>query len=309
MARKHLRILYGCDDRFQLTVDTVKVCLPYFDTVRVINSGPSEFYQKLRDALPLSAEIEQLNWFLEIESARRAMAWSVPWDEWFVWLDADHRPSQAFLENLDDRIELAEKNGNDHIRPVCAEHLNGVYYPPSFIPKDWDELMSKGQGMYCPRNIIKKKRGIRVTSNFGAHEEFDNEVRSETYMPFILHHMKSLIQRPQGVALAGYTNPLVHLDISTAEKMATIMSHPDYLALKAFQRKHKVITSNELIRKLRIEKDETFKKEMKEMCRGFSDDYYTFSHLKKMAVEFDLDFESPHFVCGKECCKFGNVQL
>ena len=68
--KKHLRILYGCDDRFEIVVNTVKVCENYFDSISVLNSGPKEFYTKLRNSVPEKVSVIQLEKFLEIESCK-----------------------------------------------------------------------------------------------------------------------------------------------------------------------------------------------------------------------------------------------
>jgi len=91
--KKHLRILYGCDDRFDIVINTVNVCEKYFDSITILNSGPAEFYEKLTNAVTGKVVVRQLNKFLEIESCRRAMVDDVPENEWVLWLDADERPS------------------------------------------------------------------------------------------------------------------------------------------------------------------------------------------------------------------------
>lgn len=69
--KKHLRILYGADDRFELVKETIGVCLGYFDTIRISNSGPRSLSEKLRKSLHPSVVVEDLNHFLgDLDSAR-----------------------------------------------------------------------------------------------------------------------------------------------------------------------------------------------------------------------------------------------
>ena len=64
IMKKHLRILYGCDDRFEITKKTVELCQGHFDTITILNSGPIEFFEKLRNNL--SANVIQFNDFCRI---------------------------------------------------------------------------------------------------------------------------------------------------------------------------------------------------------------------------------------------------
>ena len=56
----HLRILYGADDRFLFVKNTIDVCQKYFDTIRVVNTGPIELEKQFQD-LPSNVVVETLN--------------------------------------------------------------------------------------------------------------------------------------------------------------------------------------------------------------------------------------------------------
>lgn len=320
--KKHLRILYGCDDRYEITSATAKVCLPYFDTIKIINAGPQEFYERLRQGVPSEVKVQQLHRFLEIESCRRALIDEVPQNEWVLWLDADERPSKELLANLDKLVSDADANGYDIIRLVWAEHTNGTPSPiREPIPSSQELERTGGAGYFMAKRFTKIKPGIRIISHFGAHEEFVNRNSKMLFAPYRIHHHKSFIQYCQSVTFSGFLNPMVHAKCPTMECMSIFLQLPEYIALKAFQRKHRVFTSNDLVRKLKIEKNMEFKAELKDLFLSFpadsektrqidhSDLYVTFKYMNEFAEKWDLDVNSPHFPCGRDCCKYGDIQL
>ncbi len=172
--KKHLRILYGCDDRFDIVINTAKVCEKHFDSIVILNSGPKEFYERLKNNVSSNIEVKQLEKFLEIESCRRAMIEDVPTNEWVLWLDADERPSPELLNNLDDVLKLADEDNYNIIRLIWCEHTEGIRIPVyTPLPKTHEEFVNKFSGHYfMPLRLVKKQEGISVASNFGAHELF-----------------------------------------------------------------------------------------------------------------------------------------
>ena len=109
--KKHLRILYGCDDRYELTTNTVKVCRPFFNSIKILNSGPVEFRNRLQQGVGSDIEVLQLKQFFEIETCRRAQIRDIPYDDWVMWLDADETPSPILLFNLDKTTQMCEDSG------------------------------------------------------------------------------------------------------------------------------------------------------------------------------------------------------
>ena len=61
--KKHLRLLYGADDRFQFVSETVKFCHEYFDTVRILNTGLKEFGDNFKNLAEIvkKSEAEELS--------------------------------------------------------------------------------------------------------------------------------------------------------------------------------------------------------------------------------------------------------
>ena len=316
--KKHLRILYGCDDRYELTINTIKVCRSYFDSIGVLNAGLLEFKDRLQQGIGPDVTVTQFKQFFEIESARRSQIRDIPWDDWVMWLDADETPSPSLLENLDRITTHCEENNYDLVKFYWSEHTDGIHHPPSRIPQNMEEFCS-WNSVFAPNRYIKKKRGIKASSCFGAHELFQNVGERWVYQPYAVHHHKSFLQYHQSVTFSGFMNPTVHVNCNIALK--DIIDTPEYKALKAFQRKYQVFTSNDLVRKIKVERDMVFRQELMDLFLSFPDGassdlgkyrddvVTTFKFMHIFAEKHNLDVNSPHFPCGKQCCKYGDIQL
>lgn len=322
--KKHLRILYGCDDRFEIVINTVKVCEKYFDSITILNSGPKEIYEKLRKNVSEKIKVTQLEKFLEIESCRRAIIDDVPLNEWVLWLDADERPSPELLKDFDNMLTLAEDGNYNIIRLIWCEHTEGVRQPVyTPIPKTHEEFVNKFSGHYfMPWRLVKKQEGMSVASNFGAHELFVLDNEKIMYSPNIVYHMKSYIQYYQSVVFSGFLNPFAHVNCSNLELLRECLNHKNYIELREFQKRTGVFTSNDFVRKVKIEKDEIFIKQLKELFSSFKDSDIsgglgkqhnnvdvTFKHMKDFAEKYNLNVDSPHYPCNNECCIYDGIQL
>ena len=315
--KKHLRILYGCDDRFELTINTINVSKQYFDTCGIINVGPVEFKDKLQQAVGIDVKVDQFYQFFELESARRAQLRDIPFDDWVMWIDADETPSPSLLRDLNKTTEFCELNNYDCVRLCYAHHQDGIYNPTP-IPQNNEEFM-KCPGLFVGARYIKKKKNIELMTNFGAHELFRNVDDRWVYMPYFINHMKSHIQYYQSITLSGFMNPYVHVNNNLS--IGDLIKTPEYQNLKLFKKKWNVITSNDLVKKLKIEKNIQFKEELRVLFMSFpalyskeSERYNNnvltaFTYMREFAEKYDLNVESPIYKCGKECCKYDNIQL
>lgn len=113
---------------------------------------------------------------------------------------------------------------------------------------------------------------------------------------------------------------MVHVNCAAPERFAAFLELPYFKSLKEFQRQTLVFTSNDVVKKLKIDKDMEFRAKLKELFLSFpsesetlhmnhKDMMVTFKHMHEFAEKWDLDINSPHFPCGRECCKYGDVQL
>ena len=204
------------------------------------------------------------------------------------------------------------------IKYYWSEHTEGIHCPPSRIPRTMEEFCA-WNSVFSPSRYIKKMRGIKTSSCFGAHELFQNRNEKWIYIPHPVYHMKSILQYHQSVSFSGFMNPTVHVNCNVPIK--DIMNTHEYKALKDFQRKHRVFTSNDIVRKIKVEKDMIFHQELKNLFLSFpgghssdlgqyqNDLVTTFKFMHIFAEQFDLEVNSPYYPCGKECCNYGEIQL
>lgn len=322
--KKHLCILYGCDDRKEIVNDTLLVCNKWFDSITILNSGPKEFSKNILSELYLNVRIIDLNYFLEIESCRRAMISTIPDGDWVMWLDADERPSLELLKNLDSIISSAEENKYNVIRFIWAEHTEGIPIPVKMpIPTTHEEFQEGGSHSYfMPFRFLKKQPDMQVSSNFGAHELFTLIDQKVMFSPHMVHHMKSHLQYYQSVVFSGFLNPFVHVNCSDISKLKECVGLPEYVRLTELQKKYKTFTSTDLVRKIKIDRDSEFISDLYALFMSFpmedvnsglgqqhNEKYITFKFMRIFAEKYNLNVESPHFRCGLSCCNYNGIQL
>jgi hypothetical protein len=318
IMKKHLRILYGCDDRFEITKKTVELCQGHFDTITILNSGPIEFFEKLRNNL--SANVIQFNKFIELESARRALFCNIPINDWVLWLDADERPSKELLENIDNIITIAENGGKNSIAMIWQEHCDGrVCHVTKPLPT-LDDLRDTSGPYFMAPKLVKIEGDLFFNTNFGSHEICRNVSERILRVPYIVHHFKSHVQYCQSILYSGYFNPFVHVNISNINILKTCINLPEFIKLRELQKKYNVYTSNDLVKKIKIEKNKDFIDEIKQLFLTFpgiddynnqsssyvfvsnKEHYISFVQMHRLAHLYDLSLDTPNYECTEECC-------
>lgn len=316
--KKHLRILFGCDDRFEITKKTVELCQEYFDTTTVLNSGPVEFLDKLKNNL--YCNVIQFNKFIELESTRRALLDNIPINDWVLWLDADERPSKEFLQNIDYLIEIAEKENKNSIAMIWQEHCDGIVCHVTKPLPGLNELKNTSGPYFMSARLMKVEGNIFFNTNFGAHEICRNINERILRVPYIIHHFKSNIQYSQSILYSGYFNPFVHVNISDLNTLKTCMNLPEFLKLRELQKKYNTYTSNDLVKKIKIEKNTEFIDDLKKLFLEFpnidnytgasdsftflskKEHYITFCQMHRLAHLYDLNLDTPYYECRETCC-------
>lgn len=313
----HLRILYGCDDRLNYTKDCIEVSKGYFDTIGITNTGPIEFFEKLKNSFSSDVLIRHHHNFMDIESSRRLLIDDVPWDDWVLWLDADERPSQNLLTNIQRITTEADSEGVKTIKLVWFEHCEGMPTPPdpNRVPKNHEDWLRDSSGVFCPSRLIKKSKDLQIKSNFGSHECFDGVSNKNKYYPYFVIHNKAHIMYYQSIVFSGFFNPIVHSN-ANFQGLSKFLKSDCYKRLEEFQIKHKTFVSNDLVRKIKIDKDLEYKEELRKLFLSFplesekdSEESITYRFMNTFALKYDLDVESPHYRCGRECCKYDTIQL
>ena len=319
--KKHLRILYGADDRRELVRDTLSVSYKYFDSVRVVNCGPTRF--DVSDISP-NIIVEQIPHFHgDIGMCRKHFFYDVDLGDWVLWLDSDERPSQRLLDHLDEVIASCEEKNRDVCRvsflphEYTAEWLNG--YEDYYL--DWDALTPKTREEYPGKRhppstdrLVKKSQFTHSVSLFGGHGGIYNLTSEDWgWSPYFILHFKHTLTITQSAVTSVYFNPCINTSWRTACR--DVLNLPQMEALRKFQKRTGVITQNDLCVKLHMEKDVAFKMEFKEFCLTEAmqpdADSIAFSYFGKWARHHDLSWETPSFRnhCKKDCCKHENSIL
>lgn len=330
----HLRILYGADDRFQIVRQTIDVCRGYFSSIRIVNSGPPELAAKFTD-LPPEASIETLNFFFgDLESARNAFLYDVDVGDYVLWLDADERPTQYLLDNLDKVVFELERTGIHSGRFPGWNHLwkhgkqlceKWTYDDPIRFPKDADDygkiqLAQMAIGAHktpvptIGRMVKKRHPFTSAATNFGGHGNINN-IKGDISMHIVMYpicHLKHDIMVYQSFVTCTYVNPCLNAPIKDGYK--PYVDSVEFKKLREFQNRTGVKTQNDLCRKLHLQPDAKFKQEFKELCssKEFAESTLYdnfFKHYKVWANEYDLSWETPPIFCGNICCKYKHIQL
>jgi hypothetical protein len=333
--RLHLRILYGADDRFQIVKNTIDVCYNYFDTIRIVNSGPPELAQQFK-TLPPNTTIETLNFFFgDLESARNSFLYDVNINDYVMWLDADERPTQFLLDNIYNIIDEIERRkiwgvvfpGTNHLWEDSGKclHEEWNFNDRMKFPFDAEDCGVKWSTFFktqihpipvstIGRMVKKCHYFTSANTNFGGHGNilnYKNDI-SMFYVRFPINHYKYRIMEAQSYVTCTYVNPCLNAPIKNGYK--PYIDSQEFKRLRGFQIKTKVKTQNDLCKKLHLNLDLQFKNEFKELliCKEFLnsnlyDNFFKLYHL--WAEKYDVSWKTPYMFCGKQCCKYKNIQL
>ena len=303
--KTHLKIIYGCDDRYNIVKDTIPVCRDYFDTITIYNCGNRESTDKFTN-LPANCRIEYFDHFFgDMESILRGMMKPIPENDWFVWLDADERPSPMFLRNLKQDVVFLEEHNYNFCRFPSLAHQDGMTWATLYDFPQTVEAYRCSQ-TYAAMKFIKKDK-LFLRSNFGAHYDYYSaNGNRDYYFPHPICHIKASNQVPQSCALKSYT---IDTNDCRLTQYKELLASDEHKRLREFQRETGIKTSPELFRKVNIEKDPVFIKKYTKLMESYVDSkLYTFKEMSGL-VKHGMNFDTVVFRCGRECCNYGDVQL
>lgn len=322
--KKHLRILYGADRRTEIVKNTIEICKNYFDTIRVLNTGPKEFESYFTD-LPKNTSIETSEAFFgDLEMTRWNFLHDVDINDWVLYLDADERPSQLILHNLDFIIFDCEKHGYLKCRfpwvehqaenPGVINHYHNVIkttYPTN--RKEWTG--PKGSGVYAKDIFVKKVEDIHPITNFGGHGGYcstvEYTVEKDNYFSHFVNHYKSQLAIHQSIVLSTWFSPFINVGTEFQKKYWEECKC--FHLLVEFRKNNNVIMQNDLVRKIIIDKDEVFKSKLKQFLlqeefKNSSDYYHWYKSYYIWANDYDCSLETPNSYCGMSCCNYDGIQ-
>lgn len=319
MRNVHLFIQYGCDNRYKLVCDTIKVCHPFFKSCNIINTGPKNFTEGFQQDFPFIKIVNIPYFYGDLEPAKRAMISMTPQGEWLFYLDSDETPSGPFLENFPLMLWEMETKGFNCCRNPWFEHsvsddgvvhmnCHGVvstdYSKVATFPQTWEEAQKAG-GFYC-RRLLLNDGTLSINTNFGMHEDIEMAIIKQTYFPYPVIHKKSLIQCRQSFIFSSYSMPGVH---TRPEEQHALLLSDEMKRFNEFKRKTKVFTSNDLVLKLMDIHDLEFREAYKEMAYSYKNsNLFPFKHFPEFA-DVEMKLHTPEHYCGLPCCKYENVQL
>lgn len=307
--KKHLRILFGADNRFKYVNDTIQVSHNFFDTVRIVNTGPDVLTEQFIN-LPPNVSIETLNFFYgDLEVARNNFLYDVDIGDYMMWLDSDERPSQSLLNNIDFLIDELEK----------TDALNAIFSVIPHIWEDEDDKLSIGC-LHVPslnRMVKKVHKYTSAISNFGGHGEiynydnFDKWYACSGDIGFI-NHYKSRLSIAQSAFTSVFANPCINSSVIDAT--SEYEKSDEFKLVTEFKLFHKVISNTDLIKKLYFERDEEFIADLKLLAENpilinskLTSNYYKEWHM--FSKKYNFSWETPDGFCGKDCCKYTNLQF
>jgi hypothetical protein len=321
--------------------NTIDVCQKYFDTIRVVNTGPIELEKQFQD-LPSNVVVETLNFYCgDLEASRNCFLYDVDINDYVLWLDSDERPTQYLLNNLKNIIHTCESSNSFIVRfPFIPHHwdahTNVIRFPVGESCKDFmynfdsypidhaDWCMKSirfhtnqsniNPNVAVDRFFKKTRHQCSAVTNFGGHGGIYNTSSEEpwVYVRYPICHYKPDIAIYQSATTSVYFNPCINISIS--DGVSEYLNSEEYKILREFQKRTGVITQNDLCYKLHLNLDKQFKDEFKLLCENSKFVNSTllsnlFTHWSKWSTLFDLSWETPHVYCGGECCKHENLQF
>lgn len=312
--KKTLSILYGIDDRYDIVRNTVNVCEPYFDEIQIVNSGPIEFQEKLKN-INSKLKIRQIEFYHgDKEFCWRAHYYGSEIGDWVMWLDSDERPSQELLDNIDNIIESCEKENKTSTKFLSYTHY---YNDGKMTYHDCDVDVFVSSRKNDPGTSFLFDRFIQINditnpnSVFGDHGFIKSDINhhASKYFPFVINHYKTNAQFAQTCTLTMFFNPLTHF--SDLKRINETLKSEEFRIFEQFKNEEKVFTPNEFYKKVVLEKDVVFIEKFKKMCNSdlFKNSKCLFNGMYNWSVLYDLNFKMSDYYCGKKCCLYKEIQL
>jgi hypothetical protein len=300
----HLIILAGSDNRRQYIVDTIRVCEPHFDFVKLFDTGATD--NTITAILDAPSE-KRLYQFVAPgpnmwHRAYQAAFDSVPVGDWFLFLDSDERPSRPMLDEIRGQVEYLEKIGGLGALYPNVLHFDGIAIEApdrdphtiiSSFPKNEAEFETRQ--VWTKRLLVKKCGHVAVSSN-GAHAGFSGG--RTAYFPTWYNHIKTGSQLAKSTVYCSWER----LDTYSVPK-----------GCGEWQQHEKMRQATGLLTPASLEnaiQKNAVTKGMMDLWAGWQHsqygtlrEYYRFAHVYGFKTELAG-------TCGKVCCRYnGGIQL
>ena len=316
----HLRINYGCDDRFKMVSRTIRVSAPYFGNIRIVNLGPDKNTEKFIPLLKEFPNVRVSNMgkyyhALITEDFLRSHYADVPDGEWCAWLDSDWRFPQYFLDNMQNCIEICEHEKMNHIFSYQLAHfptqlINPDGIPMPFTQKHLDERIAKWKendqeyGWPVFQKVEKKNLwtdGFLGNHSYALHVPYNKRIFPDMYYV----HCRDFSDH-------GYCSTMIHQswwylghNVMTKEEQAAVYNSWEYNMMENFKLKHHCYNSNHFHA---MKEDPSFCEKLRELFLQFKDSkLLACQQMYRMATQYGMVFinvDQDDLKCDGVCCQY-----
>lgn len=328
MPKIHLRINTGADDRYEYIAKTIKISAKYFDSIRILNLGPSKNSAKYKELLAKYPNLEVLNFenyytLCVTSDILRHHYHDIPDGDWICLLDSDWRLPQNVLDKMQTEIELAESEGYNCIYSYQIGH--------STTPTEHHLMLSsfntKEENTKRLNNALDYFRQTPDAYGWPLLQKvyknnlwFDSWFENHGYVLPVPYNKKPIVEMYH-LHIRDYSDNeycrtmtyqcwwyLGH-HVFSQEEQYLIINSEEYQQLEKFKIKHNCFTSHQLDEKL---KDNVFKNELKHLFLTFKDSKITScKQMYNMASLYDMNFThtKPEPPCECELCKHNDEYI
>jgi hypothetical protein len=126
---------------------TCKIISPYVKKIVVLHCGPKSEFEKSKEyfANINNLHIEHFEYTGEAESVLRYLTTFVPKNEWALFLDSDHRPTESLLLNLKKFCQFSPELTSSYLRARSRSSffssLQKFFFAPSSSTPEIPTLM------------------------------------------------------------------------------------------------------------------------------------------------------------------------
>jgi hypothetical protein len=295
---------------------TCKLISPYVKKIVVLHCGPLSEYQKCCEYFKGIDNVlfEHYDYKGEAESVLTYLGKFVPENEWALFLDSDHRPTEKFLINLCSSIELLESQNCyfGSIATIHHEFRDGLNIYGKEIPKNQEEVNAKSA--YTIKQLVKISKDFKVSTHKGMHYSFSSGNNKSLYLPYGLNHYKLYFEYYSSIFLCGYSDQTVH-SFANEDKLKDENCKHFYQQFSELKQKYNMMVSNDFKEKsysntIPIEFFEFFSKNNFLRTEDPNISHFL-DHAKMFCTKYNFSFDESFRhtrYCGNECCIYNGIK-